>query len=161
MSNWQTQTAAWRAEVQDWHPTPDGLDSAGYLATETGEALDSALRLKRPHDDRTNGHRRNLGRELAQVVDMTCTVGNFYGVTIDDTWNTWRDQQNGFRAVCQMHIYGANVLRYVLGGARSKVLLAETLAFTLCAARAAASAYGIDLQAEIDAWHDTVRSRRP
>jgi NTP pyrophosphatase (non-canonical NTP hydrolase) len=87
----QADFASWRAEVERWHPLPDGFHSLCYLATEAGEALDSALRLIRPHDDRTNGHLRNLGRELAQVVDMAYAAALGYGIDLDAEIAAWQE----------------------------------------------------------------------
>jgi len=82
--------AHWRADVAPWHPLPEGFDCLAYLSTEAGEALDTGLRLKRPQDDRTNGHHRNLGRELAQIVDMAYASAIRYGIDLDAECETWR-----------------------------------------------------------------------
>ena len=80
----------WRQIVQPWHPIPEAFDSLAYLSTEAGEALDSGLRLKRPDDDRTNGHQRNLGRELAQIVDMAYASAIQYHIDLDQEIRDWR-----------------------------------------------------------------------
>jgi len=81
--------AAWRIEVEPWHPHPDGRSCLDYLVTEAGEAVDARLRLERPHDDRTNGRERALGRELAQVVDMAYATAIRYGIDLDAEIAEW------------------------------------------------------------------------
>lgn len=84
--------AAWRAEVEDWHPFPTGFICVAYLATEAGEALDTAIRLLIPEHDRTHDHRRNLGRELAQIADMTNAAAIRYGINLEAECRAWRDE---------------------------------------------------------------------
>jgi hypothetical protein len=84
--------ATWRDEVEAHHPLPEAFDCLAYLSTETGEALDTGLRLKRPRDDRTNGHHRNLGRELAQVIDMAYASAIRYGIDLDAECDAWREE---------------------------------------------------------------------
>jgi len=86
----QDTWAAWRKEVEAWHPFPTGFISVAYLATEAGEALDTAIRLLISDHDRTNDHRRNLGRELAQVIDMANAAAIRYGVNLDAECQAWR-----------------------------------------------------------------------
>lgn len=95
MSNWQTQTAAWRAEVQDWHPTPGPKSSIDYMVTEAAECLDAALRLLLPQHDRTNGKRPDIGRELAQVIDMACTAATGYHIDLEAEIAEWQDVVRG------------------------------------------------------------------
>lgn len=82
--------AQWRKDVEPWHPLPEGFDCLAYGVTEAAEALDTGLRLKRPQDDRTNGHKRNLGRELAQWVDMAYASAIRYGIDLDGECAAWR-----------------------------------------------------------------------
>lgn len=89
MNNWQTENTAWRATVEAWHPTPDPFISVAYLATEAGEALDAALRLRHPEHDRSHDRRRALGRELAQVVDMALTAATGYGIDLAAELAEW------------------------------------------------------------------------
>lgn len=86
---------AWRYQVRDWHPLPDGFDCVAYLVTEAAEALDAALRLRRPNDDRSHAREIALARELAQVVDMAYAAAQQYGVDLDAACAEWRNE------VCQ------------------------------------------------------------
>lgn len=83
---------AWRDQVSDWHPLPDGFDCVAYLVTEAAEALDAALRLRRPDDDRSHARGRALARELAQVVDMAYAAALRYDVDLDAACAEWRDE---------------------------------------------------------------------
>ena len=81
----------WRANVQDWHPTPSKLETAAYLTTEAAEALDAVLRLEAPGHDRTNGHHLKAGlrREIGQILDMTLTLANLYGIDAFVELHAW------------------------------------------------------------------------
>jgi len=70
----QDTWAAWRAEVESWHAFPTDFIAVAYLSTEAGEALDTAIRLLIPDHDRTHDHGRNMGRELAQIIDLANTA---------------------------------------------------------------------------------------
>lgn len=83
---------AWRVKVAPWHPAPGGRDSLDYLVTEVGEAVDARLRKDRPGDDRTNGKRRHLARELAQVIDMALCAGMQYGFDLDAELRAWMSE---------------------------------------------------------------------
>ena len=88
----QAAVAEVRKEVEWFHPTPDLLESAGYLATEAGEVLDAVLRIRRDGDDRTHERRRNLGREIGQVLYMAYTTAMVAGIDADEELRKWLDE---------------------------------------------------------------------
>ena len=96
----QTRFLAWRAEVEAWHPFPDADAALLYLVSEIGEACDAVAFTRRPGDDRTNHKARDLGRELAQIVDMAYAVAIRHGIDLDAEVIKWMDvvRQRGDRS---------------------------------------------------------------
>jgi NTP pyrophosphatase (non-canonical NTP hydrolase) len=92
VSGQQADWEDWRIEVADWHPLPERFDCVAYLCTEVGETMDAALRLKRKGDDRSHTRKRSLGRELAQVIDMTYASAIRYGIDLDQEIADWRNE---------------------------------------------------------------------
>lgn len=90
--NEQDIWAEWRMEVQEWHPTPDRFVTLACLATEVGEALDTGIRLLNALPDRTHDHGRNLGRELAQIIDLANTAAIQHNIYLEEECRAWRDE---------------------------------------------------------------------
>lgn len=87
----QQYVELWRDRVKGWHPTPSRLETAAYLVTEAAEALDAVLRMEQPDHDRTNGHhvKAGLEREIGQIMDMTLTLANLYGIDAHGAMYAW------------------------------------------------------------------------
>jgi len=92
MNDWQEFIRRWREEVAPWHPTPPPDDSVYYLVTEAAEVLDAVMRMKRNGDDRTHGKEHDLGRELAQVVDMAITAAIVYDIDLEKELILWTNE---------------------------------------------------------------------
>lgn len=84
--------AAWRTEVNAWHPLPvDSHLTIQFMVTEAAECLDAAIRQRFTGLDRTRAKQYNLGRELAQVVELCYTAAAQEGLDLDAAIEEWLD----------------------------------------------------------------------
>jgi hypothetical protein len=72
---------AFRAEMEDYFPTPGRDDSLAFAFTESAEAVDAQLR-QNPRYKRNNDKAHSIERELTQCAMMLLT-------SVPRTWNGW------------------------------------------------------------------------
>lgn len=158
MNDWQRRIATTRALVESFHPTPSFQDCMAYAVTEAAEALDAIMRLERAGDDRTRPHaaKDSLGRELAQTAEMLGTAANLVGHDLGPlgrSIDAYPASKQDAIAVAVAMIRSV-IWAYNGGGV-------SAMKDALLMAHALAHRYGLDVAAELDAWLDELRERRP
>jgi NTP pyrophosphatase (non-canonical NTP hydrolase) len=81
----QEQVSAFRAQVEQWFPTPSPRDSMAFIVTEAGELLDAMLKSGYADAEylRNRPQEKDLETELGDLLFMTITLANSLGLDVD------------------------------------------------------------------------------